>query len=379
MGGSADSVSPITMTVPFNKFQLQADPVNQQILAAVGGVMDAGMFILGEQVERFEWDWARACNVSHAIGVGNCFDATLLGLQALGIGPGDEVITTPETAFATSLAVLRVGATPVLADIELSTGHMSLESAAQCLTDRTKAVLFVHLYGQAGNVDAWLDFCFSNRIDFIEDCAQAHGAKSAGVPVGSLGVYGAWSFYPTKNLGCLGDGGALTTNDAKLAQQVSMLRNYGQSKRYHHDVLGINSRLDELQAAILSVRLTVLDEWNERRRKVAATYHASLSSAAIEKMDAPVSPDSHVHHLYVVRSRQRAALMEYLAARGIETLIHYPVLVNHQKAAAKRVTIGPGGLRQAEYHASTCLSLPCHPYMTEEQVMYVVDTINSFE
>jgi dTDP-4-amino-4,6-dideoxygalactose transaminase len=255
---------------------------------------------------------------------------------------------------------------------------MSLASAARCVSRRTKAVLFVHLYGQAGNVDAWLDLCASHDIHFIEDCAQAQGAKSNGIPVGSLGKFGSWSFYPTKNLGCLGDGGALTTNDTDLADQVAMLRNYGQSKRYYHDVLGINSRLDEVQAAILNVRLTVLDEWNERRRQIAMLYDRLLVCDAIEKMAAPVSADSHVHHLYVIRCAKRAALMEFLAERGVETLIHYPIPVSRQKAARERVVIGPDGLPQAEYHASTCLSLPCHAYLTDEQVEHVADSVNAF-
>ena len=364
--------------VNFNDFQSEPVKLKKHMLLSIESVIDSGSFILGDQVSKFEEKWAKFCDVKNAIGVGNCFDALVLGMQAMGIGHGDEVITTPETAFATSLAIMKLDATPVLCDIELSTGHMCIESAQKCVTARTKAVLFVHLYGQAGDISKWQDFCSSYKIDFIEDCAQAHGAKFNNKPVGTFGTFGAWSFYPTKNLGCLGDGGALTTNNDEIATKVGMLRNYGQSKRYYHDVIGNNSRLDEIQAAILNVRIDSLEEFNLRRKEIASMYNENISSDFIEKLSIPRDSNSHIYHLYVVRSKKRKEMMEYLASKNIETLIHYPVLVNEQKAAKGKVRV-PEELISAKYHASTCFSLPCHPQMTNQQVIHVIETINKFE
>jgi dTDP-4-amino-4,6-dideoxygalactose transaminase len=255
-----------------NDFKAEPPELREAMLRAVGRVLESGWYVLGNEVTAFEKQWADVCGVAHGVGVGNGMDAIEIALRALDIGPGDEVITSPMTAFATVLAILRAGAIPVLADIDLCSALLSLESAKRCISSKTKAVILVHLYGQIRNMEGWTSFAEDHCIALLEDCAQAHHASWQGRVAGSFGVSGAYSFYPTKNLGAIGDAGMLVTQSGQIAQRASQLRNYGQSSRYHHPALGMNSRLDEIQAALLSVRLKWLQGNTNRRQQIAAAY-----------------------------------------------------------------------------------------------------------
>ena len=252
--------------IVMNDFKAEPPELREAMLGAARRVLESGWYVLGNEVVAFEKKWAAACGVPQAVGVGNGMDAIEIALRALDVGPGDEVITTPMTAFATVLAILRAGATPVLADIDPETALLSIDSAARCVSPKTKALLLVHLYGQVRNMNAWTDFCAEHGIKLVEDCAQAHLATWQGKVAGSFGAAGAYSFYPTKNLGAPGDAGMLVTNDAPLGQRAGRLRNYGQSVRYHHPELGMNSRLDEIHAAMLAERMKWLQRFTERRR-----------------------------------------------------------------------------------------------------------------
>lgn len=360
-----------------NDFKAEPPELKASMAAAVARVADSGHFVLGPEVAGFERDWAARCEVAHGVGVGNGMDAIEIGLRALGIGPGDEVITTAMTAFATVLAILRSGATPVLADIRPETALLDRRSVERCLSPRTRALLLVHLYGQADDLDAWEAFCSSNRIALIEDCAQAHLARFNGRPVGSVGAIGAWSFYPTKNLGALGDGGMLVTQDHDIARKAASLRNYGQTVRYHHAEIGLNSRLDEMQAALLSARLTWLDRFTARRQTVADAYRARIRHALVTPMAAATAPATHVHHLFVVTTPRRDALQQHLQDRGVQTHIHYPIPI-HRQAAVPDLQRDPQGLPAAEAHAASCLSLPCHPGLNDADVEVVIDAVNAF-
>jgi dTDP-4-amino-4,6-dideoxygalactose transaminase len=363
--------------ITMNNFVAEPRELQDDMLAAVARVLGSGRYILGREVEEFEARWAAACGVGYGVGVGNGMDAIEVALRALDIGPGSEVITTPLTAFATVLAVLRAGATPVFADIDPATALLSVDSAARCVTPRTRAVLLVHLYGQVRAMGDWLSFCHSQGIGLIEDCAQAHHARWHGKSAGAFGLAGAFSFYPTKNLGAVGDAGMLVTDDPDLARRAARLRNYGQSERYSHPVSGLNSRLDELQAAVLSERLRWLPDFNARRRAIASSYHEQLKSSAIRVMDRPEAPEAHVHHLFVITCSERDALRDYLLGNGIESAVHYPIPA-HLQQPARHLPCDPAGLAASEEHAATCLSLPCHPQLSDADVQRVADTVNSF-
>jgi dTDP-4-amino-4,6-dideoxygalactose transaminase len=360
-----------------NDFKAEPQELRDDMLCAVSRVFESGWYVLGNEVEQFEKEWANTCNVKHAIGVGNGMDAIEIILRAIDVGPGDEVITTSMTAFATVLAILRSGATPVLADIHPDTGLLSMESVSRCISSRTRAVVLVHLYGQVRDINAWQSFCEDKKLHLVEDCAQAHLASSDGRVAGSFGVGGAYSFYPTKNLGTPGDGGALVTNCSELAFKAKRLRNYGQSERYHHPEVGMNSRLDEIHAAILRVRLNWLKEFTEKRREIAGMYMEGIKNSKISLMSKSQSKAAHVYHLFVIVTPKREGLMDYLRERGVSTLIHYPVPIHMQKPCIsfKR---DPKGLPHTEAHAHQCISLPCHPQMTDEQVQVVVESINKF-
>lgn len=363
--------------IPMNGFQREARELRQRELAAVERVLRSGWYILGSEVREFEQAWARTVGTRCAVGVGNGMDAIEIALRALGVGPGDEVITTPMTAFASVLAILRAGAQPVLADIDPETAQMSEQSARRCVSARTKAILLVHLYGHAHRLDRWKALCDEARIVLVEDCAQAHLAAWSGIRAGAWGRIGAFSFYPTKNLGAIGDGGALTTDDEALAAIARRLRNYGQSERYHHPDLGLNSRLDELQAAILRERLHVLEAYTARRRSIASAYRAGIANPAIRPLAAPEHEENHVYHLFVVRCGERDRLARHLRARGIESLIHYPLPV-HAQAPCTALPRDPEGLAMAERHGRECLSVPCNPQLADAEVAAVIDALNDF-
>lgn len=361
-----------------NDFKAEPGEVREAMLVATRRVFESGWFVLGKELQAFEQQWALHCGTRHAVGVGNGMDAIELVLRAANIGPGDEVITTPMTAFATVLAVLRAGAQPVLADIDPRSGLLDPDSVQRCLSKRTKAVLLVHLYGQVRQMLRWQNLCADAGVALIEDCAQAHLATSAGRVAGSFGLAGAYSFYPTKNLGAIGDGGAVVTNEADLSTRISRLRNYGQSVRYVHPELGMNSRLDELQAALLLVRLGWLERFTVRRRAVAANYDQHIRHDAIQLLKAPEAPEAHARHLYVVGCNARDELMSHLKDCGVQSLIHYPVPV-HQQTPCTELRRDPRGLAQAEAHAAGCVSLPCHPQMTDDDAGCVIAAVNSFQ
>lgn len=360
-----------------NDFKAEPDEVRIAMLEAVKRVLDSGWYVLGKEVEAFEQAWAKACGVDHGVGVGNGMDAIEIALRALDIGPGDEVITTPMTAFASVLAILRAGATPVLADIDQDTALLSIESVRRCITPQTKAVLLVHLHGEVRNMHNWVRFCEEQGIILVEDCAQSHLATWQGKVAGSFGRAGAYSFYPTKNLGTPGDGGMLVTNDEAIAKKSSRLRNYGQSVRYHHPELGMNSRLDEIHAAMLAVRLKWLVEFTERRREIAATYRAGISNPLVKLLSAPQEHSSHSYHLFVVICEAREQLQAHLLKSGVQALIHYPIPVHHQEPCIN-LRRDPQGLGNSERHANSCISLPCHPQMTSSEVNQVIAAVNSF-
>jgi len=363
--------------IPMNDFSAEPEELLQKELQAFERVVRSGRFVLGNEVKEFESDWAARCGTRFSVGVGNGMDAIEIGLRALGIGYGDQVITSSMTAFATILAIMRAGAEPVLADIDPETALMDPESAVRCLSVRTRAVLLVHLYGHVCNMEEWAALCERAGIYLLEDCAQSHGAAWRGKVAGSFGVWGAYSFYPTKNLGGLGDGGALVTSDEEIARKAEMLRNYGQSKRYYHLEHGLNSRLDELQAAVLSVRMRWLDAFNKRRKEIAGRYTDSISNPLIHKMANPPEAENHVYHLYVVRCRERDRLSAYLKERGVSTLIHYPIPA-HLQPLCKGVRIDPKGLGHSERHAVSCLSIPCHPQMSENDVNNIIGALKDF-
>ena len=343
------------------------------VRAAVDRVIASGWFILGPEVEAFEGEFAAASGAAYAIGVGNGTDAIAITLRALGIGRGDEVITAPLSAAYSALAIMMTGARPVFADIDPETLMLDPAAAAAAVTGKTRAILPVHLYGQPADMAALEKVATANGLAIVEDCCQAHLATSKGRPVGTIGVAGAFSFYPTKNLGALGDGGAVITNDVNLAEKIRLIRNGGQTDRYHHAVAGVNSRLDEMQAAILRARLLFLPDWTMARRKLAARYRAALSTAPVRVVTEREA--GHVYHLFVVRSRHRPELQQQLRERGIETLVHYPIPIPAQQALAGQDP------RECPIAATACrevLSLPMYPALTESEVNDVASEISSF-
>jgi dTDP-4-amino-4,6-dideoxygalactose transaminase len=361
-----------------NDFKAEPEDLRVAELAALDRVIRSGWYVLGNEVKAFEVEWAKRCGVAQAVGMGNGMDAIEIGLRALGIGAGDEVITTPMTAFATVLAVIRAGAIPVLADIDPDTALLDPASVVRCISPQTKAVLLVYLYGQVREMERWSALCEKHGIALLEDCAQSHLARWDGKVAGSFGRFGAYSFYPTKNLGALGDAGALVSSDGELAQRAGVLRNYGQSVRYYHTELGLNSRLDELQAALLRVRLGRLDEFTERRREIAKAYREEITNPRVRLLAAPIQSENHVYHLFVVICDEREKLAQHLKSCGVETYVHYPVPV-HIQAPCKGLRCDPNGLSMAESHAANCLSIPCHPQMCDADVSSVIDAINAFK
>lgn len=361
-----------------NDFHREPLVRREQMAAAVQRVMESGWFVLGREVEMFEKAWGSACKAAECVGVANGLDSIEISLRALGIGAGDEVITSPMSAFASVLGIIRAGACPVLADIQPETGLLCPASVARCIGPRCRAVMLVHLYGQLRDMDQWLDIC--NRFDLflVEDCAQAHLATWRGRSAGTFGMAGAYSFYPTKNLGALGDAGAVITQDKSLASRARVLRNYGQHARYHHSLLGLNSRLDELQAAILMARLPWLADDNRKRHHIAELYREGIRHPNITLLGPPQDEAGHVNHLFVVLSDDREKLQAHLAQHGVQTLIHYPVPA-HLQAPCTSVRRDPLGLTQSERHGRMCLSLPCHPNLRPEEVHEVIRACNTFE
>lgn len=361
-----------------NDFKAEPSEIREAMLSAVSRVLESGWYVLGNEIVAFEKQWAIACGVDYAVGVGNGMDAIEIALRALDIGMGDEVITTPMTAFASVLAILRAGATPVLADIDSDTALLSIESVKRCITPNTKAILLVHLYGQVRQMDAWTALCDGHEIALIEDCAQAHLATWRGKVAGSFGSAGAYSFYPTKNLGAPGDAGMLVTINQAISERAAKLRNYGQSVRYQHPELGLNSRLDEIHAAMLTERLKWLPEFTVRRREIADAYRSGIKNVLVQLLASPEEHIAHAYHLFVITCEQRELLQSHLNSCGIQALIHYPICI-HEQQPCLSIARDPHGLKTSEGHAATCLSLPCHPQMSDEDVASVIFAVNTFK
>jgi dTDP-4-amino-4,6-dideoxygalactose transaminase len=356
--------------IPFLQLRPGEDAADVQ--AAIARVVDRGWFVLGPELDAFEKAFARAAGAAHAIGVGTGTDAIALALRAIGIGPGDEVITAPVSAAYSALAIMMTGARPVFADIDPRRLTLDPAAAAAAVTPRTRAILPVHLYGQPADMPAIADVASRHGLAIVEDCCQAHLATCGGRAVGSFGIAAAYSFYPTKNLGALGDGGAITVNDADLAARLRRLRNGGQTDRYHHAEFGVNSRLDEMQAAILHARLAWLPRWTATRRELAAEYRRALAGA-----DLCVPPEldaGHVYHLFPVLSERRADIRDRLQARGVETLIHYPVPIPRQPALAGE---RPADCPVADRVCDQVLSLPLHQGMTRDTVHTIAAALQS--
>ena len=360
-----------------NDFNAEPLALKHAMITAVSRVFESGRYILGDEVIRFEKAWAMRCGCDYGVGVANGMDAIEIGLRAMGIGAGDEVITTSMTAFATVLAIIRCGATPVLADIRTDTAQLDMDSVGRCITRNTRALLLVHLYGQVSDLDAWDYFCKIHNIELLEDCAQAHLAKWNDKVAGSVGRFAAFSFYPTKNLGAVGDGGMLVTKDAAIASRAVSLRNYGQVTRYHHPIIGMNSRLDEIQAAILFERLNFLEDFTRRRIGVAELYLSGIVNPLVRPLARPKLKEAHVYHLFVVTTPWRDSLRAHLAASGVQAEVHYPVPI-HCQEPCRSLQRDPAGLAACEEHATQCLSLPCHPFISTEDVRSVINAVNSF-
>ena len=354
----------------YPKAQFEAH--REQILGAMQNVLERGRYINGEEVEAFEREFAQYCGVAHAVGCANGTDALHLALRALEIGPGDEVITTPHTAVATVAAIELTGAAAVLVDIEPDTYALDPEKVRAAITKRTKAVIAVHIYGQPADLEALLSITREHNLKLIEDCAQAHGATWNGRRVGSVGDVGCFSFYPTKNLGAVGDGGAVVSTDPQIGERLKLLREYGWRERYVSAIPGMNSRLDELQAAILRVKLRSLDADNARRNVIAKRYNAELAKLPVT---IPALRDGveSVFHLYVIRVPNRDHTLKQLHERGIGALIHYPMPVHLQPAYVGRV--GSLSLPVAEKAATEILSLPMYPELTDEEVGQVIEAL----
>lgn len=362
------------MKVPFVDIKAAHEEIQVELDNAYRRVMQAGWFILGPELEAFEDEFAQYCGVKHCVGVGNGLDALHLTLRAMNIGPGDEVIVPAHTYIATWLAVSYAGATPIPVEVRKDTYNIDPSLIEAVITSRTKAIMVVHLYGQPADMDLIKAVASKHRLKVIEDAAQAHGARYKKSRVGGLGDAAGFSFYPTKNLGALGDGGAVTTNDSDLAAKIKLLRNYGSAKKYENEAQGFNSRLDELQAAFLRVKLRVLDIWNAERRATANQYIFHLQEK--DELILPTCPDwcEPVWHLFVVQSSRRSQLKAMLRMQGVETLIHYPIPPHLSRAYSHIDCLSCYDLNRTEELSNTVLSLPMWPRMASHQVQTVIDS-----
>lgn len=365
------------MQVPYFAFRDWPAGITQQVEQAVAGVLRGQQYILGPEVELFETNFAKFLGAGYAVGVGNGFDALVLAMKAVCIEPGDEVILPANTFIATANAIVQLGAKPVFAEPDAQSYNLKAATAEKLITPKTKAIVAVHLYGQACVMEKILQLCERYSLKLIEDAAQAHGATLKNQFAGTFGHAAAFSFYPTKNLGAVGDGGVVVTNDAKVAAFVSSYRNYGQIAKYHNDIVGINSRLDTLQAAVLVVKLKYLTQQNEERQRLAHVYLQELNQTG--DLILPVSADhcNHVYHIFNVRTRVRDKLKNYLKQQGIQTAIHYPVPIPLQPAYSY-LKYKPGDLPLTEELANTSLSLPLFPGLTEAEQEHVISSIKRF-
>jgi dTDP-4-amino-4,6-dideoxygalactose transaminase len=369
------------MNVPLLDLQTQYVSIRDELQQAVERVMSSQRFVLGDEVRRLETSVAAYCQTKHAVGCASGSDALLLALMALDVSSGDEVITTPFSFFATGACIARLGARPVFVDIDPHGYNIDPARVAAAITPRTKAIMPVHIYGQCASMDPLLDFGRRHGIPVVEDAAQAIGATDRKRRAGSMGVMGCFSFYPTKNLGGAGDGGILTTSDDDVVARLRRLRAHGGSNEYEHEEVGINSRLDELQAAVLNVKFPHLDRWSDERARKAETYTKLLHDADLRFL--VVTPEvradgRHIFHQYVIRvPGNRDALMEHLRAHGIGSKVYYPIPLHLQKCF-EYLGYKKGDLPEAEAAADETFALPCYPELTEEQQVYVVEIIKTF-
>lgn len=362
--------------IPILDLKVQYQAIKEEVDRAIQEVLDSGRFVLGPDVKALEEEIAEYCGCAYGVGVASGTDALRLSLAALGIGPGDEVITTPFTFVATANTISRAGARPVFVDIDPQTYNIDPDAVAAAVTPRTKAIVPVHLYGQPADMDPILETAQRHSLCVIEDAAQAVGAEYKGRRAGSMGTCGCLSFYPTKNLGAYGDAGMVVTNDAALAERIDVLRRQGGKAKYYHEVLGFNSRLDTLQAAILRVKLRYLEQWQEQRRRIARRYNELLA-------DPPVTtpyerPDGrHVYHQYTIRAPRRDELRAFLQERGISSMIYYPLPLHRQSLYA-HLGMDDGSLPHSEQAAREVLSLPMFPELSEAQIAEVAGAIRRF-
>jgi len=361
--------------IPLNDLHRHTDSMRAEIDRVLADVLTTGWFVLGPNVSAFEAEFAAYCGVRHCVTVANGTDALELSLRALGCGAGDEVITVANAGMYSTTAIVATGATPVLVDIDLATMTIAPELVARAIGAKTAAVIATHLYGRLADLEGLMQVTGPRHIPIVEDCAQAHGAEQGGRKAGAVGAIGCFSFYPTKNLGALGDGGALTTNDDRLAESMGRLRQYGWRGKYDAvQAYGRNSRLDELQAAVLRLKLSKLDAWNARRRAIIGRYRQAASD---ETMVLEAAGADHVAHLCVVRCTNRQALRDFLTARRIATDIHYPI-PDHRQTAMRGVFLPDLALPHTERVAAEVLTLPCFPEMTETEIVRVCDALAAF-
>ena len=372
----------VEMRIPMLDLKSQYESIGAEIEDAIKRVLQSQQFILGPEVAEFEKELASYCRVPHAVGCASGSDAILLGLMACDVKPGDEVITTPFTFFATAGAIVRLGAVPVFVDIDRSTFNLDPQKVERAITKRTKAIMPVHLYGQCVEMDSINEVAKRYGLAVIEDAAQAIGAEYKGERAGGLGTLAAFSFYPSKNLGCAGDGGALTTDDLEIAQKLKSLRAHGAKKKYYHEVVGINSRLDSLQAAILRTKFSRLDGWATKRRANAQRYRSLFEETSLIKNNDVRMPDEsssgvHVYNQFVIRARSRDDLRGYLSDRGISTEIYYPVPL-HLQECFKNLGYEVGDLPESESAAREALAIPIYPELDDKAQEYIVDSMVSF-
>ena len=367
----------LTIEVPFLDLKAQYRALAPEINRAVADVLESAQFVGGPFVENFEQEFASYIGTRYAVGVSSGTSALELALKVAGIGPGDEVLVPANTFFATAEAISNVGAKPVFTDVDADSFHLDVNSAERMITSRTRAIIPVHLYGRAMDLKQVAEFAAVYRLQILEDAAQAHGSAYNGAKVGASGRLTCFSFYPGKNLGAYGDAGAVTTNDGDEACKLRLLRDHGSPAKYQHSVIGTNARLDSLQAAVLSIKLRNLDQWNQLRRKHAAQMASALADSSVIPPEVPAGGE-HVFHLFVVRSQQRKDLREYLSSNGIGTGIHYPVPVHLTEAYQQLGYPGKGALPVAEQLAEEILSLPMYAELTDEQIEYTIDAILNF-
>lgn len=364
------------MKVPFLDLKAQHDPLRAEFLSAIAEVIDQNAFAGGPYVAKFEQEFAAYCETPHAIGVGNGTDAIWLALLAMGIGPGDEVITVPSTFMATAEAITYTGAKPVFVDIDDLTFTLDPLLLEKAITPRTKAIIPVHLFGQMADMDPIMEIAQRHKLFVVEDACQAHGAYYKGRRAGSIGHAGCFSFYPGKNLGAFGEAGAVVTKDAALCRKIQVFRDHGQEKKYYHSVIGWNGRMDGIQGAVLSIKLKTLENDNAARRTHAKRYDERLSALPQVKVLPPSPRGTSAYHLYVVRVKDRNRMMDALTQRGIGCGVHYPIPV-HLQEAYRSLGCGPGSFPVAERCAEEFLSLPMYPKLTVEQIDAVVAEVKN--